>query len=79
MIVHSLSRQVVKQAVRGGVPGAKAATADLDVRVALARLAKQWPAVESLLLGAGRVDDAIQTYRDAHKWSDAVRVAETCR
>lgn len=49
------------------------------VRAQLAQLSKQWPVAESLLLAAGKVDAVIGMYQEAHKWEDAIRVADTSR
>lgn len=49
------------------------------VRAKLAQLAKQWPVAESLLLNQGRGNEAIAMYQQAHRWEDAIRVAESLR
>eukprot|EP00898_Chlorokybus_atmophyticus_P006921 jgi/Chlat1/722/Chrsp104S01301 len=45
------------------------------VRAQIAMLDKQWKVAEGLLLGAGRVDDAIAMYTGMHWWEAAIRVA----
>lgn len=49
------------------------------VRAKLAQLSKQWPVAESLLLAQGRGPEAISMYQQAHRWEDAIRVAESLR
>jgi len=51
----------------------------VSVRAQLAILSHQWPVAESLLLAQGKVDDAIAAYKDAHRWEDALRVADSNR
>lgn len=45
---------------------------DSLVQAKLAQLSKQWGVAEGLLLAQGRVDEAIQMYKQAHKWDDAI-------
>ncbi|KAK9829656.1 hypothetical protein WJX72_007146 [[Myrmecia] bisecta] len=49
---------------------------DYMVRAKLAVLSKQWGVAESLMLAQGKVDEAIRMYTEAHKWDEAIKVAE---
>ncbi|KIZ07625.1 Intraflagellar transport protein [Monoraphidium neglectum] len=78
--------KLIKQAERrqqeqpaAGQGGGAAGELPVEVKAQLAVLAQQWPVAESLLLAQGRVDDTIAAYRDAHRWEDAIRVADTSR
>ena len=51
----------------------------VGVRARLAALARQWPAAEALLLAQGRAAEAVELYREAGRWDDAVRVADASR
>jgi intraflagellar transport protein 172 len=81
----SRARQLIKQAEKAQLadaPGLAApptpAAAELpaSVRARLAMLAQQWPVAESLLLAQGNVDEAVAAYKEAHRWGDALRVAD---
>ncbi|GAX77698.1 hypothetical protein CEUSTIGMA_g5141.t1 [Chlamydomonas eustigma] len=49
------------------------------VRSELCKLSGQWAAAENLLLAHGKVDETMGMYQEAHKWEDAIRVAESSR
>lgn len=61
-----------EQPQRDQQPGADAnpPAADLPpaARAGLAVLAGEWPAAEALLLAQGRVQDAVDAYKRAHRW-----------
>ncbi|GMH40816.1 hypothetical protein BSKO_08720 [Bryopsis sp. KO-2023] len=48
-----------------------------DVQAKLAVLNGDWTQAEQLLLAHGGVDGAVSMYTEAHRWQDAIRVAET--
>ncbi|GMH45662.1 hypothetical protein BSKO_13619 [Bryopsis sp. KO-2023] len=48
-----------------------------DVQAKLAVLNGDWTQAEQLLLAHGGVDAAVSMYTEAHRWQDAIRVAET--
>ena len=47
------------------------------VQAKLAVLNGKWSEAEQLLLSQGGVDEAVSMYTEAHRWEDAIRVAET--
>jgi hypothetical protein len=51
----------------------------VSIRAQLALLSRQWPVAEAMLLAQGQADDAIALYQQAHRWDDAIRVADTSR
>ncbi|GBF87714.1 intraflagellar transport protein [Raphidocelis subcapitata] len=78
--LHKLIKQAEKAepVEPAPAPGPAPAARELPapVRARLAALARQWPVAESLLLAQGRVDDAVAAYKEAHRWEDALRVAD---
>lgn len=67
-------KQLVKEAQRErgsdqAPAGGSTSAAELPVgaRARLAALGGQWPVAESLLLAQGRVSEAIDAYKDAHR------------
>lgn len=71
--------QVVKMATRAAKEFGGDGYDAYNVRAQLAKLAKSWPAAETLMLSQGKVDETIAMYQEAHKWEDAIRVAETAK
>lgn len=47
------------------------------VQAKLSVLNGDWAKAEQILLAQGGVDSAVSMYTEAHKWEDAIRVAET--
>lgn len=48
----------------------------LQVRAKLEMLNKQYKAAEAILVENGRADEAIEMYKEMHRWDEAVGVAE---
>mmetsp|Transcript_26109 Transcript_26109/g.57041 ORF Transcript_26109/g.57041 Transcript_26109/m.57041 type:complete len:1764 (+) Transcript_26109:195-5486(+) len=71
--------KVVKQAQRAAKEFGGNGYDAYSVRAQLAQLHNQWPVAENLLLQQGKVDDAMVMYQEAHRWEDAIRVAESSR
>ena len=46
------------------------------VRASLLKLNGKWKDMEELLVRHGNAEECIETYKEMHKWKDAIRVAE---
>eukprot|EP00191_Tetraselmis_sp_GSL018_P001208 CAMPEP_0177614748 /NCGR_PEP_ID=MMETSP0419_2-20121207/22933_1 /TAXON_ID=582737 /ORGANISM="Tetraselmis sp., Strain GSL018" /LENGTH=1707 /DNA_ID=CAMNT_0019112051 /DNA_START=174 /DNA_END=5298 /DNA_ORIENTATION=- len=70
--LHMLNDIAAKHAMETGGDGADS----YEVQARLAILRKRWRDAENIYISQGRVDEAIAMYTEAHRWSDAIRVAE---
>jgi len=69
--------KLLKAGQRASADTGAAAADAYEVKAKLAILSNQWSVAEGILLDQGRVDEAIQMFCEAHRYDDAIRVAES--
>ena len=70
--LHTLNKLAAKHAEERGGDGFDS----YEVKAKLAVLRKRWRDAENVYISQGVIDEAIAMYTEAHKWADAIRVAE---
>lgn len=70
--LHTLNQLAADYAAEVGGDGFDS----YEVQAKLAVLRKRWRDAENVYVSQGKIEEAITMYTEAHRWTDAIRVAE---